>query len=306
MSAEREGETGVFELPKFEQRRYDSLGRRFPSGPSDRMHWADSIRANLSAAATSKLDLSVSSTYQYRSAILAGVERDGGHRVAGVRWTWLSHERRGGRPRYAAQRLSRVDASLYVGRRVGQKLKPLYRKPQRQLAADLVARHADELRKRLTDRVDEHLLLRGSGPPLTATYRLGFKFNTRADIRNLSADLASSASWQARENVSRGQRLGPSTSTTSSSSAKHPARICLPVSRFRTMRRAGSRESATYSKTLGLLSKKRLHSTIACSSPRRSAPTRTAFGTEFQRVFYPKASVSWILSDEPFFPRSDG
>jgi hypothetical protein len=29
----------------------------------------------------------------------------------------------------------------------------------------------------------------------------------------------------------------------------------------------------------------------------------SAFGTEFQRVFYPKASVSWIVSDEGFFPK---
>ena len=29
----------------------------------------------------------------------------------------------------------------------------------------------------------------------------------------------------------------------------------------------------------------------------------SAFGTNFQRVVYPKASVSWLLSDESFFPR---
>jgi quercetin dioxygenase-like cupin family protein len=29
----------------------------------------------------------------------------------------------------------------------------------------------------------------------------------------------------------------------------------------------------------------------------------SAFGTSFQRVFYPKASASWIVSDEGFFPK---
>jgi len=29
----------------------------------------------------------------------------------------------------------------------------------------------------------------------------------------------------------------------------------------------------------------------------------SAFGTNFQQVYYPKVSVSWILSDEPFFPQ---
>src|SRR5206468_3124070 len=28
----------------------------------------------------------------------------------------------------------------------------------------------------------------------------------------------------------------------------------------------------------------------------------SAFGTNFQRVYYPKASLSWIMSDENFFP----
>jgi outer membrane receptor protein involved in Fe transport len=31
----------------------------------------------------------------------------------------------------------------------------------------------------------------------------------------------------------------------------------------------------------------------------------SAFGTDFQRVLYPKASLSWIISDEPFFPHFD-
>ena len=29
----------------------------------------------------------------------------------------------------------------------------------------------------------------------------------------------------------------------------------------------------------------------------------SAFGTDFQRVYYPKASLSWVLSDEGFFPK---
>ena len=41
--------------------------------------------------------------------------------------------------------------------------------------------------------------------------------------------------------------------------------------------------------------------------PHRSPPARdqnSSFGTHFQRVVYPKASVSWIISDESFFPTS--
>src|SRR5688500_1081048 len=60
VAAEREGETGIFKLPEFEQKRFDSLGLPVAD-------WIDrpnaltrnSIRANLSAALISKLDVSV-------------------------------------------------------------------------------------------------------------------------------------------------------------------------------------------------------------------------------------------------------
>jgi hypothetical protein len=42
----------------------------------------------------------------------------------------------------------------------------------------------------------------------------------------------------------------------------------------------------------------RLFLTAAVRSDQNSA-----FGTNFQRVYYPKASLSWVLSDESFFPR---
>ena len=42
----------------------------------------------------------------------------------------------------------------------------------------------------------------------------------------------------------------------------------------------------------------RLFLTVAVRTDQNSA-----FGTNFQRVFYPKASLSWIVSDESFFPK---
>ena len=59
-------------------------------------------------------------------------------------------------------------------------------------------------------------------------------------------------------------------------------------------------------KTLGLYAQEqasfrdRLFLTVAARTDQNSA-----FGTKFQRVFYPKASVSWIISDESFFPHFD-
>ena len=155
-----------------------------------------------------------------------------------------------------------------------------------------------------TDRVDDNLLLRGSGPPLTATYRLGFKFNSRADIRNLSADIASSASWQFRPNVlsrttAGAQYVDYKLELGEASGEDLPPGQQIP----NNAAEPGSEEASDYSKTLGLFIEEavafndRLFLTAAVRTDQNSA-----FGTDFQRVFYPKASISWILSDEPFFP----
>ena len=63
-------------------------------------------------------------------------------------------------------------------------------------------------------------------------------------------------------------------------------------------------ESTTESRTLGAYLEQRvnlrdrLFLTGAVRSDRNSA-----FGADFETVFYPKLSASWVVSDEPFFPR---
>jgi outer membrane receptor protein involved in Fe transport len=62
--------------------------------------------------------------------------------------------------------------------------------------------------------------------------------------------------------------------------------------------------ATTLQKTLGIFAEEalgfndRLFVTAAVRSDQNSA-----FGTDFQSVWYPKASISWILSDESFFPQ---
>jgi hypothetical protein len=68
--------------------------------------------------------------------------------------------------------------------------------------------------------------------------------------------------------------------------------------------RGASQRQPTAVKTLGLYVQEqagfrdRLFITGAIRTDQNSA-----FGTNFQQVYYPKLSVSWILSDESFFPR---
>ena len=155
-----------------------------------------------------------------------------------------------------------------------------------------------------TSRQDENLLRRDEGPPVSATYRLGFKDNIRADIRNFGMDVASTATWRARPWLTSKTTVGaqyvayqldwsqafgsdlPPGATTADAGATQAAD-----------------ETTVDTKTLGFFVEEqfnvndRLFLTGALRSDQNSA-----FGTDFQSVVYPKASVSWILSEEGFFP----
>lgn len=69
---------------------------------------------------------------------------------------------------------------------------------------------------------------------------------------------------------------------------------------------ASADESTSESRTLGgyieenIAFRDRLFVTAAVRSDRNSA-----FGAAFKTVFYPKLALSWVASDEPFFPKAD-
>ncbi|MGQ0766128.1 MAG: SusC/RagA family TonB-linked outer membrane protein [Gemmatimonadota bacterium] len=156
-----------------------------------------------------------------------------------------------------------------------------------------------------TDRIDDNFLFNGEGPPITATYRNGFRQDTRTDMQNFSTDLGSSATWSPSatwnfkttagvqyvyslffQSIATGNELPPGAQT------PNGARTRL------------ASQNTTDSRTLGFFVEEavgindRLFLTAAVRSDQNSA-----FGTEFQSVLYPKASVSWIMSEEGFFPQ---
>ena len=158
----------------------------------------------------------------------------------------------------------------------------------------------------LTNRVDEGLC-RFQQCPDFSTQRLGSSQDARANLRNITANVLTTASTQYRpwlglkatagvqylnytnvSNSARGQQLPPVRRTPGSG----------------TIQSASA--STTLTRTLGLFVEgaaelnDRLFLTAAVRTDQNSA-----FGTNFQRVFYPKASASWIVSDESFFPRPD-
>jgi TonB-linked SusC/RagA family outer membrane protein len=64
-------------------------------------------------------------------------------------------------------------------------------------------------------------------------------------------------------------------------------------------------ETTTESRTLGAYIEQRiaLNDRLFLAGAIRS-DRNSAFGADFKTVFYPKFSVSWVLSDEPFFPQA--
>ncbi len=310
ISGEREDETGVLELPPFERDRMvaqKAVIRDYTDRPN--VLQKNSFRANLNATVNPKIDLGLTSNYinlfqrySLESNATAGLGSQAfggpgcrvcapdrlvggglgtplfGYRAWTPGYTWQEK---------SGQRLNRFIATLN---------------------ADW--RPTTWLQNRLTfgndfsDRVDDNLLFNGEGPPITGTYRNGFKENTRTDIRNLTANLGSTASWNPREwlnlkttagvqyvsytfeqNVARGSEIPPGSQTPN-------VAITRTASEFTTLQ-----------KTLGLFIEEaaaindRLFLTAAVRSDQNSA-----FGTDFQSVLYPKASLSWIMSQEEFFP----
>jgi len=139
----------------------------------------------------------------------------------------------------------------------------------------------------------------------SGTTRNGFVNDQRGDNRNFSAKLVSNSSWQASPWANIKTTFGADYINTMSDFVASGVSGLPPgaqnVGQGAVL--SGSNQLETANKTLGLYAQEqagirdRLFLTAAVRTDQNSA-----FGTQFQRVFYPKLSASWIVSDENFFP----
>lgn len=155
-----------------------------------------------------------------------------------------------------------------------------------------------------TNRTETDLCRRGNCSDFS-TSRLGFSTDNRTNIRNFSVDLASASTFQPYTTLNSKTTLGAQyinydfDRNGANGSNLIPGTVS-PV--------GGSIQSVsaatTYTKTLGvfieeaLAYRDRLFLTGAVRTDQN-----TAFGTNFQKVFYPKLSASYVISDEDFFPK---
>ncbi len=143
-------------------------------------------------------------------------------------------------------------------------------------------------------------------PPQSATARVGNVTDNRSTTRNLSAKLVSTSSWNARTWANLKTTVGADYVNLEADAVNSNGQTLPPgASTVNAAATIGASESQpTATKTLGLYVQEqaglrdRLFITVAARSDQNSA-----FGTNFQRILYPKASVSWLVSDESFFPK---
>ena len=138
------------------------------------------------------------------------------------------------------------------------------------------------------------------------TTRQGFISDQHAVNRNFSAKVVSNSSWQAAPWAILKTTVGADYNNVESDFAASSGTQLPPGAQNvgQAAVRDGSNQMQTANKTLGLYIQEqaslrdRLFITAAVRSDQNSA-----FGTQFQRVFYPKLSASWLISDESFFPK---
>lgn len=140
--------------------------------------------------------------------------------------------------------------------------------------------------------------------PNSGTLRKGLVFDQQTNDRNMSAKLISTSSWHATSWSLLKTTFGFDYNNLEEDFVQANGTLLPPGGQNvnQAAIKNASTQLQTVNKTLGLYVQEqvglrdRLFLTGAIRTDQNSA-----FGTNFQRVYYPKASLSWLLSDESFF-----
>jgi len=314
ISGDLENEMGPVKLPKIDVARYEKVGTpirdewMFPEALQ-----RQSVRANLNTQLSPTFDLSLTTGFTktnqrltqtdnnffsifYQSMMSPGFRQPG----LGITQKGTRGEDLNGNNGYTYadvfQRSVREDIQRFLGSANASWRPVNWLQNDATIGVDLAS------------RVDA-TLCRFAECPDQGTIRLGSVADSHNDNRNFSAKLTSTAAWQATGWANLKTTAGAdytnleNDGTSANGTQLPPGGQTVGSAAVTT----GSNTLPTASKTLGLYLQEqagfrdRMFLTIAVRSDQNSA-----FGTNFQRVFYPKASLSWILSDESFFPHVGG
>ncbi|MFL5606417.1 MAG: SusC/RagA family TonB-linked outer membrane protein [Gemmatimonadaceae bacterium] len=155
-----------------------------------------------------------------------------------------------------------------------------------------------------SNRTETDLCRRGNCSDFS-TNRLGFSTDNRANIRNFSVDLASASSFQPMVTLNSKTTLGAQyinydfDRNGANGTNLTPGTVSPVGGAVQNVTAA-----TTFTKTLGLFVEEALawRDRLFLTGAMRT-DQNTAFGTNFQSVFYPKLSASYVISEEDYFPK---
>jgi TonB-linked SusC/RagA family outer membrane protein len=304
-SADYENESGVLKIPRFDLHRLDTLGVDIKDEwrtPNELTR--GNFRANISATLTPKLDAQFNSNFITLRNRLPQSDNNalgllsnafGGPGYATGRTSTLGYDLHGYRQSTPAESFQDV-STQYVNRFIGSTTLNYHPLSWLQAHGDAGVDYAD--------RIDQQFCQRGTCADVGTT-RLGFVIDDRAALRTITTNANATATFQPREWL--GSRTTVGVQWVNNSLDRNGAQSYNLTPGGSTLRAGATQvvnDTSVASKTLGLFAEEqvtvrdRLYLTAALRTDQNSA-----FGTNFQRVFYPKASVSYVISDEDWFPK---
>jgi TonB-linked SusC/RagA family outer membrane protein len=309
LSGDVENEVGPFGLPDFERDRFNA-SKVTITDYMERPNTLDkaSFRANLGVAVGPTLDLNVNSGFTKLNQRLPQVDNNvnsfwyngtvgQGYQTAGPGYTGVGSL---GQPLRGYANFTPGDifqnlASQGVQRFIGSTNANWRPKSWFEARADVGIDLADRVEMDLC-KFDECADF--------GTQREGGVSHDRATVRNITTNLVGTATWQPRDWLNLKATAGAQYVNFLSDANEAGGEQLPPGARTPdagTIQESGS--STVLTKTLGVYVETqgsindRLFLTAAVRTDQNSA-----FGTNFQRVYYPKGSLSWVISEEEFFP----
>ena len=302
-SAEGEVENGVFKMDDRSIFRLDSTGvgtREEQLNPNRYEKY--SVRANLNSALSPKLDISVNTAFTKSDQRLPQLDNN----INGLYFSLLGgpgyrtpdNLAAGGGNGYGnfvPAEIFQYNTSQSINRVLGS-MNANWR-PTSWLS------NRGNIGVDYTGRVDAQICRRSNCPNFGSN-RLGFVTNSRGNIRTFAFDLGSTATFDLTSNLNSKTTVGTQYNNYYFDRNTANAATLPPGTQTVSAGAVPSASSATtYTKTLGafleqsLSFRDRLFLTGAVRTDQNSA-----FGTNFQKVVYPKGSLSYIISDESWFP----
>ena len=305
-SGELERETGVLQLPPFERRRFEAAGTDIRS-EWDRPNYLRraSFRGNLNATLTPKADLNINTgfiqsylrlpqtdnnTTGLQSSFYGGPGYTGNGAGANVGTPRMGY--RAFTPGYIFQETFAQNIDRFIVSADGNYRPFSWWTNRANTGLDFTQRSEDDL-CRLNTCTN------------FGTTRQGFKSSYRTNFFNYTLNATSTAEFQPTEAINSKTSVGTQfvnyqfQSITAQASILSPGIAVLDAGAVPLVR-----EGTTYTRTIGFFGEERVswNQRVFLALGLRN-DQNSAFGSQFQSVYYPKAELSWIVSDESFFPK---